>query len=131
HKMKQHGRFDFLRQYVSFEVDTGLQGALADVVMRIEAPRGAAVHPEYTIDSSFVVIGGANGTVGERTRPSETTALPGGIYVTDLSGRFKPRPVTRYLFQKQGDRYNAIMENLTYDRLYELNAFRNIRIAYE
>src|SRR5690606_36193107 len=37
-KMKQHGHFDFLRQYIHFEVDSGLQSALADVTLRTEGP---------------------------------------------------------------------------------------------
>src|SRR5690606_35242349 len=90
-----------------------------------------AVHRKYTIDSSFVTIG-TNERAGQtNTVPAETKVLPRGLYITDLSGRFKPQPVARYIFQKRHDTYNAAMENLTYDRLYELNAFRSIKIAYE
>src|SRR5690606_9370501 len=39
--------------------------------------------------------------------------------------------IGRYLFHRKGDRYSVSREVLTYDRLYELNGFRNVKINYE
>src|SRR5690606_37428252 len=49
----------------------------------------------------------------------------------DYSHKFKPKSLSRYIFMKEGSRFNIDNENLTYDRLYELNTFKGIKIAYE
>ena len=47
-----------------------------------------------------------------------------------MSKRFRRNPIVRYDFLKQGDVYDVNKETLTYDRLYELNVFKNVKIEY-
>jgi outer membrane protein insertion porin family len=53
-----------------------------------------------------------------------------GTRFADLSNRFRRNPITRYDFIKQGEVYDIRKETLTYDRLYELNVFKNVKIEY-
>jgi len=129
HLMRQAGYFDYLRQYMRVDVDTALQNNQADLKLIVDNPEGRAAHTQYVIDSSFVTI--------RHDRPElnldrpELARLAGDLYFEDHTGRFRSAPIDRYLFHRQGDRYNVDMEDLTYDRLYELNGFRSVKITYD
>src|SRR5690606_19450977 len=126
--MRQEGYYDYLRQYVRVDVDSNLHRNQADITLYIDNPAGQQAHTKFTIDTSFITIrhdrAGLNHDVPER----ET--LSGELYFEDYTTRFRPAPIARYLFQQQGDAYGMDMENLTYDRLYELNSFRSVKIEY-
>ncbi|WP_353195257.1 BamA/TamA family outer membrane protein [Parapedobacter defluvii] len=129
HLMRQEGYYDYLRQYMRVDVDTALKNNQADVKLIIDNPEGREVHTQFVVDSSFVTV--------RHDRPElnlqspETFNLTGGLYFEDYTGRFRPTPIARYLFHQQGDRYNVDKEDLTYDRLYELNGFRSVKITYD
>ncbi|RZK86932.1 MAG: hypothetical protein EOO98_14910, partial [Pedobacter sp.] len=53
-----------------------------------------------------------------------------GIVYTDFSGRYRRNPIVRYDFLKQNELYDIRNEQLTYDRMYELNIFKNVKIDY-
>ncbi len=128
HLMRQHGYHDYLRQYMRVDVDTSLRINQADLKIFVDNPDGRHGHTKFTIDSSFVSI--------RHDRPDlnlhvpERAEMPGNLFFNDYSGRFRPGPIARYLFQQHGDVYNVDFENLTYDRLYELNGFRSVRVNY-
>lgn len=126
--MQQHGYFDFLRQYVRFEVDTNGKKGHAAVAIIIDNPEGKTAHTKFKIDSSYVTIKkeGANAL-----EVPEVTEVEGSVKVSDYSGKFKAKQLSRYLFLKHGKPYNSALETTTYNRLYELNTFRSIKIAYE
>ncbi|MGK6351537.1 BamA/TamA family outer membrane protein [Parapedobacter sp. DT-150] len=128
HLMRQQGYFDYLRQYMRVDVDTGLHRNQADLNLIVDNPQGQQAHTQFTIDSSIVVI---RHDRADLNRPVPKRAgLPGNVSFEDHTGRFRPAPIVRYLFHRQGDTYDVDMENLTYDRLYELNGFRSVKIAY-
>src|SRR5690606_11009067 len=95
----------------------------------VDNPEGQANHTNFNIDSSFIVMRHDQPDLNQRV-PDEVV-LDGQIAFQDYTGRFKASPIARYLFHQKGDTYNASLENLTYDRLYELNSFRNVKINYE
>lgn len=121
------GYYDFLRQYIRFEVDSNKAGNFVDLKLIIDNPENKAKHTIYRIDSSFVQIS----TSGDSTieNPSLDT-LRRGMYYTDHSNKFRAQPINRYIFLKRGNIYNIDYENLTYDRLYELNAFKSVKVDY-
>src|SRR5690606_27962940 len=129
HLMRQQGYHDYFRQYMRVDVDSSLQRNQADVTLIVDNPEGRVHHTKFNIDSSFMVI--------KHDRPGLNQAVPdeveldGQLAVRDYTGRFRAAPIVRYLFHRQGDTYNSNLENLTYDRLYELNGFRNVKIDYE
>lgn len=124
--MKRHGYYDYLRQYMRVDVDSNLHSHQANVAIHIDNPDTADRHTLYYIDSSYVDVVPVAGRKGA----GRQRLLPGGIVFTDHTDRFRATPITRYLFQKQGNPYNLAEENLTYDRLYELNSFRSVKVSY-
>lgn len=127
--MRQHGYYDYLRQYMRVDVDSSLRSNQADVRLIMDNPDGQDNHTKFSIDSSSVVI--RHDRPDLNLRVPEETVLDGQVTFRDYTGRFRPAPIARYLFQRRGNPFNADLENLTYDRLYELNGFRNVRINYE
>src|SRR5690606_10937476 len=115
---RQQGYYDYLRQYMRVDVDSSLRRNQADVNLIVDNPEGQANHTKFNIDSSFVVIRHDQPDLNQRV-PDEVV-LDGQIAFQDYTGRFKASPIARYLFHQKGDTYNASLENLTYDRLYEL-----------
>lgn len=124
--MKRHGYYDYLRQYMRVDVDSNLRSHQANITIHIDNPDTAGQHTLYYIDSSYVDVVPVTG----RAAAGRRQALPGGIVFTDYTGRFRATPITRFLFQKRGNPYNLAEENLTYDRLYELNSFRSVKVSY-
>ncbi len=127
--MRKNGYFEYLRQYARFEVDTNSIDSQANVKIFILNPANQEKHPNYTIGNSYLTIRNSSGNL---TGTAKDSIGNGGQFkLTDYSGRFKLKSITRYIFNKKGSSYNLYNENLTYDRLYELNVFKNIKISYE
>ncbi|WP_133553224.1 translocation and assembly module lipoprotein TamL [Pedobacter duraquae] len=129
--MKQNGYFDFLRPYVKYSVDSNLNNNKVNVKVIVDNPEGKKAHSVFTIGETNILI--APSTDG--FPPSMDTVklnprIARGIRYTDMSGHFRRNPITRYDFIKEGEIYNVTNESLTYDRLYELNVFKNVKIDY-
>jgi len=125
--LKENGYYDFSRPYVRFTVDSAFQNSKTDVVMYIDTPANGK-HNQYTIGESNIII--APTTEGFTDSVKLNPRIFRGIRYTDLSKRFRRNPIVRYDFLKQGEVYDISKENLTYDRLYELNVFKNVKIEY-
>lgn len=126
--MQREGYFEFLRQYVRFEVDTNMIGDELDLKLIIENPENKNKHFVFYIDSSIVTI---QNSVGSAQGLPKKTSLDDKIEFIDYSNKFKGKRLNRYLFMKEKSRYNINDENLTYDRLYQLNSFKSIKIEYK
>ncbi|MBW4889357.1 BamA/TamA family outer membrane protein [Mucilaginibacter sp. HMF5004] len=119
--MKRNGYYEFYRQYVYFEFDTTKNAA--NVKMFITNPDGKKQHPVFTINNTLITIFNSNGrTVGK----ADTLRVDSQHTFVDYSHKFKPKPVTDYIFLKKGDPYNIDKQTLTTSRLSELNVFRNV-----
>ncbi len=127
--MKENGYYDFVRPYVKFTVDSNLNASKVNVHLIVDNPADKPAHEQYKIGETNVII--APTTDGF---PDSITLNPrlgrNGIRYTELSGRFRRNPIVRYDFIKQGELYSLENENLTYDRLYEMNVFKNVKIDY-
>jgi outer membrane protein insertion porin family len=126
--MKVNGFYDFSRPYVRFTVDSAFRNSKAEVVMYIDTPANKGKHVQYVIGQSNVIV--APTTEGFPDSITLNTRIFRGIRYTDLSKRFRRNPIVRYDFIRQGERYDLDKENLTYDRLYQLNVFKNVKIDY-
>ncbi|QNK61945.1 BamA/TamA family outer membrane protein [Pedobacter sp. PAMC26386] len=125
--MKQHGYYDFARPYVRFEVDSSLNKSEANVGLFIDTP-ATGKHIQYMIGETNVIV--APSTEGFTDSITLNPRIYKGLRFTDMSKRFRRNPVVRYDFLKQGEVYDVTKESLTYDRLYELNVFKNVKIEY-
>lgn len=126
--MKQNGYYDYVRQFVRFDVDSNLNNSQAKVMMFLANPTDKPAHEVYTIDNSFVTIRNSSGLTDSLI--ADTTTVDTQFHFIDYSQKFKPKPIARYLYLKKGEIYNIDKEDLTYDRLYDLNVFRNVKIDY-
>ena len=126
--MRQEGYYDYLRQYVRVDVDSNLNRNQADITLYIDNPEGQQAHTRFVMDTSYITVRHDRARLN-RDSPRRDT-LAGGLYFEDRTTRFRSRPISRYIFQQQGDAYGMDMENLTYDRLYELNSFQSVKIEY-
>lgn len=126
--MKENGYYDFSRPYVRFSVDSALNKSTTHIVLSIDTPENKRKHTKYVLGETNVLI--APTTNGFPDTVKLNPRMFRGIRYTDLSKRFRRNPVIRYDFLKQGETYDVSKENLTYDRLYQLNVFKNVKIEY-
>lgn len=128
--MKGNGYFDFLKQYTHVDLDSNLYSSQVDLIFNIYNPQGKNVHPLYYIsDKTTIDIRSNTGRM--RNIKPDSGMVDSQYFFRDYSHRFKFKPLSRYIFFNKGDKFNINDENLTYDRLYELNVFRNVKVDYE
>ncbi len=127
--MKQHGYYDYVRQFVRFDVDSNLLNSEANLRLFLANPANKSAHQTYTIDNSVLTISNSNGlNAGLKT---DTVAIDSQFHFVDYSGKFNAKPISRYIYLKKNDLYNIDNEEVTYDRLYDFNVFRNLKIEYQ
>lgn len=126
--MKRNGYYDYLRQYVRFQVDTNLYSSQANLTMVISNPTDKSAHQLYTINQSYINIKNSNG-ITENIKP-DSLIIDSQYVVRDYSRKFDPKLLPKFIFIRKGNLYDVTKEDLTYDRLYDLNVFRNIKIDY-
>jgi outer membrane protein insertion porin family len=122
--MKRNGYFDFYRQYINYNYDSTYNSAVVDLKLIIDNPDGRNAHPVYTINNTLITI--ARNAYGRTSGAADTIQVDSQFRFVDYSGRFKPRTVTDYVFQRKGELYNIDKQTLTTARLSELNVFRNV-----
>ena len=121
--MKRNGYYDFYRQYINYTPDSSYNKSVVDLVMIIDNPADKPAHPTYTINNTLITITRSN---GRSTGKADTIQVDSQFRYVDFSGRFKPRTVTDYIFQRKGELYDIDKQTLTTSRLSELNVFRNV-----
>lgn len=125
---KQNGYFDFIRQYVTYDVDTNAGNSKANIKLIVDNPRDSNQHSQFFIGTTDILV--APNSNGFPDTLVLNQRMRNGIRYTDFSKRFRRNPIVRYDFLKEGELYDIGKENLTYDRLYELNIFKNVKIEY-
>lgn len=125
--VKNKGYFDFLRQYMRVGVDTTMSGNHADLYVKVANPDSGS-HRRYEIGQVSLHILSGNGKRKEVAQDKDELT---GIIFADQTGRYRFKPLARYMYIRPGDSYNLDNENLSYDRLYETNGFRSVKINYE
>lgn len=125
--VKSKGYFDFLRQYMRIGVDTTMPGNDADLFIKVTGPENGK-HKRYHIRQvSLNIIPNAE---KKQASPGDRDAET-GIVFEDQTARYRLKPIARYLYFRPGQVYDLDNENLSYDRLYEMNGFRSVKINYE
>ncbi|WP_160068142.1 translocation and assembly module lipoprotein TamL [Sphingobacterium bovisgrunnientis] len=125
--MRNDGYYDYLRQYMRIAVDTNRNDETADIEIQVSVPDSTILKP-YRINDVSVRINNYDGNNSNAGVIADTTS---GIEFLDYSTRYKLKPLSRYMYLREGERYSLENENLSYDRLYEMNGFRSVKINYE
>lgn len=128
-KMREEGYYDYLRQYMRVGIDTLGQGNQTDLKIQVANPSDSSKHQIYTIDSVYLTVEAADPSLKKST--SSRYSEQAKIYYIDETGKFNLRPLARYAFLRSGQRFNIKNEELSYDRHYEMNGFRSVKINYE
>jgi len=129
-KLKEYGYYEYLRQYMRVGIDTNKVSKQADLQLSIQDPTDSTKHVVYYVDSVFATVRLPYGQSGNgKPKSYRDTTL--SIQYHDETGRFRLRPLAQYMYVRSGMRYNMKKENQAYDRLYETNGFRNIKINYQ
>lgn len=127
--MRQNGYFDFDRPYVRYEPDSNQNASRVSIKLIIDDPLDSTVkHKTYTIGETNIIIAPNSDGFTDSLILNKNKFR--GIRYTDLSGRFRRNPIVRYDFLREGETFDIQKENLTYDRLYQLNVFKNVKIDY-
>lgn len=121
--MKRNGYYDFYRQYISFNYDSTFNKGVVDLKMIINNPAGRSTHPLYKINNTLITISKSNGSTKGK---ADTIQIDSQFRFVDFSHKFAPHTVTDYVFQKKGQLYDIDKQQLTTNRLSELNVFRNV-----
>jgi hypothetical protein len=127
--MKQHGYYDYVRQFVRFDVDSNLLKSEANLRLFLANPANKSAHQTYTIDNSLLTISNSNGL--NTGLNADTVVVDSQFHFVDYSGKIDGKPISRYIYLKKNDLYNIDNEEITYDRLYDFNVFRNLKIEYQ
>jgi len=123
---KNKGYYNFLRQYTRVAVDTNLVGNRANLDFIV-------VNPDQELHKKFKINSVKLNVQPYDNRPSSVNSYVDStskISFQDNSGSFRLKPIARYMFLRPGQLYSLEKENLSYDRLYEMNGFRNVKINY-
>jgi len=127
--MKENGYFEFSRPYVKYSVDSNTNASKANVTLLIDNPLDKPAHPRYWIGQTNVIIApDADGFPQDTIILNERIAR--NLRYTDLSKKFRRNPIVRYNFLNAPEMYDIRNEELTYNRMYELNVFKNVKIDY-
>ena len=126
--MKQNGYFDFSRPYVKFLVDSNLNRSKANVTLVIDNPVDKPRHLQYNLGETNIIIAPNSDGFPDSIRMNDKVFR--NVRFTDLSGKFRRNPIARYNFLQPGEQYDIRNENVTYDRMYEMNVFKNVKIEY-
>ena len=124
---RNQGYFDFLRQYMRVAVDTNVIGNNADLAVKVVNPERGN-HRKYTINNVSLNI---KPFENQRKTAVQYQDSVSNISFVDESAQYRLKPISRYMFLRSGDYYSLENENLSYDRLYEMNGFRSVKINYE
>ncbi|WP_316842343.1 BamA/TamA family outer membrane protein [Pedobacter gandavensis] len=127
--MKQNGYYDFAKPYVRFVVDSNSNDNRAKVTLLIDNPIDKTHHQKYNIGEINVII--APNSDGYPDSVTLNKRIFKGLRYTDLSKKFRRNPIVRYNFLRHGEQYDIRNESLTFDRLYDLNVFKNVKIDYQ
>ncbi|MES2652085.1 MAG: BamA/TamA family outer membrane protein [Bacteroidota bacterium] len=131
--MRQNGYRFFERPYVRYEPDSSQNNSKVAVKLFIDNPFDGSNHKVYTIDTTNIIIAENSEGFSDLDRLKDSLQIKRafrGIRFIDLSNKFRRNPITRYDFLREGEIYDIRKENLTYDRLYQLNVFKNVKIEY-
>ena len=127
-RMREQGYYDYLRQYMRVAVDTIGLNYQTNLGIQVSNPDSAASHQVYTIDSVYFKIEAAEDALRKNSKSNFDTLRQ--IVYTDETGKFKLSPLSRYAYLRRGQKYSSLNEELSYDRLYEMNGFRSVKINY-
>ena len=125
--LQRKGYYDYKSQYAKFSVDTLLHSGSANILMTVDNPENKSAHKVYYLNNTTLLI---RNSKDKLTGLPDTAVLDSQFRFVDYSHRFKPKALFSYNYLKKGEKYDIDKKNLTYDRLFDLNVFKSLKIDY-
>lgn len=128
--LKNRGYFDFLRQFIVYNIDSNLKSYQVDVRQNILPSPDSLGHRIFSIRDSYISVQAIDPYFRKKYF-EDTTLINNQFYYHDREQRFNPIIFKNILFQKEGDIYNQTNSELTYSRISDLGSFRSTLIRYQ
>ena len=125
---KNRGYYDYLRQYMRIGIDTNTTNNQADLQLSIIQSDSVDQQVHYINDVFLRIRQADEGSSAGVAFVEDTIS---SVHFADETGRFRLTPIRRYMYLRPGQTYRLTDENVSYDRLYDMNSFRNVKINYE
>lgn len=126
--MRNNGYYDYLRQYMRVGIDSAISGSLVDLKINVENPSDSTIHKRYQIDSVYMTV--RNYGSMSKKAPRQILDTAKRLLFIDETNSFRYKPLERYMYLRAGQYYSLAEENKSYDRLYEMNGFRSVKIQF-
>lgn len=126
--MKNQGYYEYLRQYMRVGVDTIGRENQTKLLIDFTNP-DSSQHQIFHINKVYVRIRQQDEQSKVHTKTTVDTIRR--IQFEDQTGKFRLRPLARYMFLREDMAYSLHREELSYNRLFETNGFRSVKINYE
>lgn len=135
--MKNHGYFDFTKEYIYFKIDSSLNKNRVDINLIIKNPvvneyingEDSIIekrHLKYTINNVII-----SSNYKEGDTPSNFFEIKNEIVHESNHERFKSNVINKQIFVKPGESYSVKHTEITKNKLSGLQTFRLINIQYE
>ncbi len=125
--MRNNGYYKFLRQYVTYNIDTNLQKNALNIDLRIGNPEDMP-NQLYTIGDISIKINNTN--IYTTKTPTKDTLKNDNFNYIDPYEQFNMKTFNKFLFVKKGDVYAQRNVDVTYNRLGELGVFKFSNISF-
>ncbi len=126
--MKDHGYFDFSRQYISFDLDTGRSDNIRRVAIRANINQPSrGTHKQYRIDSMNFIITAGYETGNDKSKKDRYNDINFNFF-EDI---FSPKMLDRRIYVDVDSLYSRSNTLLTQRQLANLNNFKFINVNYD
>jgi outer membrane protein assembly factor BamA len=136
--MKNHGYFEFSREYVLFEADTFVDIKKAHLTLSIKNPEVPFAATDSLVESehqlyhiSEVYIRLNHNEVVNSKLLTDTTGINQHLVVHPLDPAIKPEILSRAVYLKPGQLYSLQKQESSYRKLSSLGVFSFVSIKYE
>ena len=127
--LKDHGYFDFSRQYIQFEVDTAFRESHnVAIKIKINKPSKRGKHRKFRIDSVNFVTDADIKSLPDSAR---TTKEYRGVSYRYYNPKYNKKVLSRRVFIKKDSLYSKSKSNNTQRQLANLDHFRFINVNYD
>lgn len=126
--LKNHGYYDFSKQYISFQVDTSQGPNLVNVIMNIANPAKRGYHKVFTLDS-VIFVTDANVTAPKGSKRSYR--MVDNITYTFFEEQYSKKIVGARVFLRPDSVYSLENTFNTQKQIANLDVFRFVNINYD
>lgn len=128
--LQDRGYYDFAESYVSFDVDSSAGKDKTVLITKIKQPqRTDSLHRRYSINNIYVQTD--FNPYSSNNNTTDTIYYNDVAFISKGPSKFRPEPIYRSLFFKEGEYYNQKRQSITYRQLSNLNVFSYIKIDYK